>query len=132
VYKLTLLLLILFFSGTNLAECTATQNLIGLAPEIKILPGTQEAGSMHLPMDNVKIKVPLIHNGLTLDFMEITEGEVANFYIPLAFNKTENFAIADISGYRDFLESFELIVSYAKGSCHAIQQSTLLHNQSQQ
>ena len=130
--KLTLLLSILFFSGACFAECTTSRSLDGLTPEIEFVPGTQEAGSMHLPMGTVKIQVPLKHGDLVLSSMEITEGEVARFYIPLAFKKVEDFAVTEISGFKDTLKDFELILSYSNGICYSAQQRMLLHNQSQQ
>ncbi len=64
--------------------------------------------------------------------MKITEGEVASFYIPLAFTKIGDFAITEILGYKDSLKDFELILSYTNGNCHAVQQRMLLHNQTLQ
>ena len=55
-------------------------------------------------MDSVIIEVPLKFIGLSLNSMEITEGKVANFYIPLAFTKTNCVALTKILGDKDSIE----------------------------
>ncbi len=102
-------------AGTQ-QDCTAEQRRARLVPKIEVLP--EEVGSVnHGAMDEVLITARTKISGLELSSMELTRGEVSEFFVPLAFVRAGETATATFSGYRSEIESFELLITYSSDSC---------------
>jgi hypothetical protein len=68
-------------------------------------------------MDKVVIETPLLVEDLKLSGMEITEGEVANFWIPLAYKPVDSIARTEIIGHKEEIKKFEVTVYYTSENC---------------
>ena len=99
------------------AECTAKQNENAIPLSIEYTSSGTQAGGNHGHMDKVVIETPLVVEGLALSGMEITEGEVANFWIPLAYKAVDSIARTEISGYKEEIRNFEVAVYYTGENC---------------
>ncbi len=56
--------------------------------------------------------------------MELAEGEVASFWIPLAYEIKDSIASSTISGYKEEILNFEVAVYYGDSNCQrSIQRS---------
>ncbi|MGM0564214.1 MAG: hypothetical protein ACQES2_07785 [Pseudomonadota bacterium] len=114
--KLAPFILLSIFSSLVSAECTPEQN----REEIPLSVETESdasSGGNHGAMDRVIIKAPLEVSGVPLASMKLTEGEVASFWVPLAYQVAGDFVRAEIIGYRSAIESFEVAVYYESENC---------------
>lgn len=107
------------------AECTTKQNEITIPLSIEYNSAGTKSGGNHGHMDKVVIETPLVVEGLTLSGMEITEGEVANFWIPLAYKAVDSIARTEISGYKEEIRNFEVAVYYTSDNCQKSTQRLL-------
>lgn len=84
---------------------------------MKYIPAGTKAGGNHGYMDRVIIQAPAELEGLPFSGMELTEGEVANFWIPLAYEVKGGLGSSTISGYEEKINNFEVAVYYGDSSC---------------
>lgn len=110
-------LIILAFSSGLIAECTDVQKASTIEIEIEQLKNRARSNGNHDFMDVFQIKAPVLVAGTKLVYMELTEGEVANFWIPLAYKISGDFAVTEITGYRESIKNFEVAVYYRGGEC---------------
>ncbi|GAA6135011.1 hypothetical protein NBRC116188_18010 [Oceaniserpentilla sp. 4NH20-0058] len=115
--KLIPVAMIGFISTFAQAECTTKQNEQAIPLSIKYTSAGTKAGGNHGHMDKVVIETPLVVGVLELSGMEITEGEVANFWIPLAYKAVDFIARTEISGYKEEIRNFEVAVYYTSENC---------------
>jgi len=106
-----------FISAFVQAECTTEQNEQAIPLSIEYTSAGTKSGGNHGYMDNVVIETPLAVEGLKLSGMEITEGEVANFWIPLAYKTLDSIARTEISGYKEEIRNFEVAAYYISDNC---------------
>ena len=106
-----------FISACVQAECTIKQNGKAIPLSIEYTSAGTKVGGNHGHMDKVVIETPLVFEGLKLFGMDITEGEVANFWIPLAYKEVDSIARTEISGYKDRIKNFEVAVHYISDNC---------------
>ena len=99
------------------ADCTTEQNERVIPLSIEYISAGIKAGESHGYMDKVVIEAPLIIEGLELSGMEITEGEVTNFWIPLAYQVHDSVARTEIKGYKEEIENFEVAAYYISDDC---------------
>ena len=115
--KILLILIVLFSSGSAVAECTAEQESTEI--DIKVIrgPRTVEAGGNHGMMDRIGINAPAEVAGIPITAMELTKGEVAEFWIPLAFKTNNGRATTEITGYQFAIKHFEVAIYYENDNC---------------
>lgn len=122
--KFITVIIFVFISAFVQAECTTEQNEQVISLSIEYISSGTKAGANHGYMDKVVIETPLVFEGLQLSGMEITEGEVANFRIPLAYKTLDSIARTEISGYKEEIRNFEVAVYYISDNCQkSIQRS---------
>ncbi|EAQ63076.1 hypothetical protein MED121_24015 [Marinomonas sp. MED121] len=115
--KLITIIILGLISTFAQAECTTKQNEQAIPLSIEYTSAGDKAGGSHGHMDKVVIKTPLIIEGFALSGMGITEGEVANFWIPLAYKVVDSIARTEISGYQEEIRNFEVAVYYTSDNC---------------
>ena len=106
-----------FISAFVQAECTTKQNEQTIPLSIVYTSAGTKPGGSHGHMDKVVIETPLVFEGLKLSGMEITEGEVANFWIPLAYKTLDSIARTEIGGYKEEIINYEVAVYYISDHC---------------
>jgi len=124
-----IVLLFMIISGNTFAECLESENLNGLIPKIEYIKGELKAGEMHIPLDQALIELPESYHGIKLKSLRVTEGEVAEFYIPLEFKLSNGVAKSYILGSESSLKDFELEIVYSNNSCSQFIQTMLLWEQ---
>lgn len=115
--KLITVTILGLISTFSQAECTTKQNEQAIPLSIEYISAGTKAGGNHGDMDKVVIETPLVVGGLELSGMEITKGEVANFWIPLAYKAVDSIARTEISGYKEEIRNFEVAVYYTSDNC---------------
>jgi hypothetical protein len=115
--------LLSLFSAVASAECTDTQSNAKINITIEVLPENVKAGGNHGYMDKVTIQVPLSVEGISLASIELTEGEVAGFWIPLAYEVNNDVAEAEFVGYKSEMKDFEVSVQYESEQCQVSMQT---------
>ena len=113
-----LLTFVLFsrLSTTAFAECTPEQEVANI--DVEIISGKTKAGGNHGMMQQITILAPSQVKGVPLQSMELTEGEVASFWIPVAFKIDNGIAKTVISGYKESIKHFEIAIYYANEQCN--------------
>lgn len=107
------------------AECSIEQNNSSIDLVIKIKSNDVKAGGNHDFMDKVIIEAPLEVVGLEISHLELTKGEVARFWIPLAFKKIGKYARTEFSGYEEEIKNFEVAAHYKGGGCYKFVQKLI-------
>jgi len=115
--RLFIFTLSLLASSTVWAECSAAQKAAAIELDVKYLPTVTKVGGNHGYMDQVIVQAPIELEGLSLSEMELTKGEVASFWIPVAYKVKGNIASSTISGYEEEIKNFEVAVYYGDSSC---------------
>ena len=119
-------LFLIIFSGRSFAECLKSENIKDLIPQVEYIKGVLEAGEMHIPLGKTLIELPESYRGMKLQSLRVTEGEVAEFYIPLEFKLSNGVAKSYILGSKSSLKNFELEIVYTNSSCSQFMQIMLL------
>ncbi len=115
--KLFAFTLLLLANSTVWAQCSSSQQAAALELDVKHIPAGTAAGGNHEHMDKIIIQAPIELAGMYLSGMELTEGEVANFWVPLAYEVKGAIASSIISGYKEAIENFEVAVYYGDSNC---------------
>lgn len=115
--KLFTFTLLLLAHSTVWAECSSSQKAASIELDVKYIFAGAKAGGNHGHMDQVIIQAPTELEGLSLSGMELTEGEVASFWVPLAYEVKGAIAISTISGYEEKIKKFEVAVYYGDSNC---------------
>jgi len=114
--KIYFLLLIIAF-GTAHAECTKSQNDTNIELQIEVSPNAVKAGGNHGYMYTVEINAPIIVAGIPLKALELTEAEVASYWLPIAYETKGKYAVTKIVGYKESIKNFEIAVYYESTQC---------------
>ena len=120
--KSILFSILLAFSSHLFASCPEQKDL-NIKTEV-ILNGV-EAGGEHGYFDQVKISVPVTVNEYPLQSIELTFGEVAEYWLPLATKLENGRMVATIVGYRESIQPFEFWVNYSNGKCTLYQAGSI-------
>ena len=120
--KKFILSILLVASYPVFASCPVQQDL---DIKTKIIPNAVQAGGNHGYFDQVKISVPATVQGLPLINIELTYGEVAEYWIPLATQVESGRIVASIVGYADSIKPFEFWVNYSDGTCNLYQAGSI-------
>lgn len=97
-----------------LANCPEQQKL---NVQTTVTVNGVKAGGDHGFMDVVTISMPQIVNGIPFKSVELTFGEVSEYWIPLATEIKDNRVIAKLTGYPESIKIFEFWVNYSDGKC---------------
>ena len=115
MHMMKLVILVLFLASFDvLSNCPEQQNL---DVQTSIAVNDVKAGGDHGYMDIVTISVPKIVNGIPFKSIELTFGEVSEYWIPLATKVKGDRLIATITGYPVSIKPFEFWVNYSDGKC---------------
>ena len=115
MHMMKLVILVLFLASFDvLANCPEQQNL---DVQTSIAVNDVKAGGDHGYMDIVTISVPKIVNGIPFKSIELTPGDVSEYWIPLATKVKGDRLIATITGYPVSIKPFEFWVNYSDGKC---------------
>lgn len=68
-------------------------------------------------MDRIAINAPAEIEGVPIVAMELTRGEVAELWIPLAYTISNGRAVTAITGYHSAIQNFEVAIYYESSSC---------------
>ena len=115
--KLTIIVFLTLFCSFTYAECTAEQNAAKIDVLIDRGSESVKAGGEHGYMDLIMIHAPAEVLGLPITKMELTEGEVESFWVPVAFNIYKDKAITGIRGFKDSIKDFEIAIYYGNKDC---------------
>ena len=117
---LTLAFLIVSFD--TFANCPEQKDLdIRTSIDVKGV----KAGGNHGFMDVVTISAPSSIDGIPFKSIELTYGEVSEYWIPLATTLKNDRFVATISGYSDSINQFEFWVNYSDGKCALYQAGSI-------
>jgi hypothetical protein len=115
MHMMKLVILTLFLGSFGvIASCPEQQDL---DIQTTIMVNGAEAGGNHGFMDIVTISIPHIVNGIPFQSIELTFGEVSEYWIPLATKIKDERVLASITGYPDSIKPFEFWVNYSDGKC---------------
>ena len=114
----------------SLAECSKEIEHVNVGVQIEINSEKVKAGGEHGSMDEVTISTPAAIEGIPLLSMELTAGEVASFWVPVAFKINNGIATTAIRGYKESIKDFEILINFADSQCHkSVQRSINAYNQ---
>ena len=109
--------MILFSSVQVFAECSPEQQSAEINIKVIRGPRTVEAGGNHGMMDRIGIIAPAEVAGIPITAMELTKGEVAEFWIPLAYKINKGSASTAITGHQFAIKHFEVAIYYENDKC---------------
>ena len=115
--KIFFSILLLLLPSLVAAECPIKFEQSDLKIEIEKQPRAIDAGGVHEDMDVIKISVPSHYKGVPIDAMELTKGEVAEFWFPIAFKIDTGKAVTELSGYSQSLAHLEMAIYYMDSRC---------------
>lgn len=124
--KIITFIVLVLMSFLTHSECSPKQNASSIEVSIKYTAAGKKAGGNHGYMDKVLIEAPVKVEGLSLSGMELTEGEVASFWIPLAYEVIGTTAQTEVSGYKEEIKNFEVAIYYSSDNCRKSIQRLLL------
>ena len=116
--KTTIALVFSILCCSAYAECTKEQNNKHINVKINHIANGVKAGGNHGYMDVVHIEVPAIFEGIPLTAMDLSEGEVSSFFVPVAFKLVNGVAKTTISGYKESIKGFEISFHYESKKCN--------------
>ncbi|WOX05054.1 hypothetical protein [Microbulbifer pacificus] len=119
--KLAVLTIFLSSFGA-LAECPQQRDL-DIQTEVKV--GGVQAGGNHGYMDVVTISAPSSVEGIPFQNIQLTYGEVSEYWLPLATKNTGSRVLATLSGYSESIKVFEFWVNYSDGTCALYQAGSI-------
>ena len=108
---------LLLFCSPTFAECTVEQSNSAIDIKVQHIENGIRAGGNHGYMDEIHISAPAIFMDIPLAAMELTEGEVSSFWVPVAFTITNGVAQTTISGYKESIKDFEMAIYYESKQC---------------
>ena len=101
------IVIIWLFSSAVFAKCTAKQE----SAEIDVIvihgPKSVKTGGNQGMFDRITINKPAAVEGMPIVSMELTHGEVAEFWIPLAYTINSERAVTAITGHHNAIQHFE-------------------------
>ena len=112
-----LLFLVLLMPSLAFSECAEEQLSAPISVDVVKELESEGYPVDHGPMLEVTITAPSQVKGVPIAGMELSRGEVAEFFIPLAFSNKDGAAVAYFMGYKESLFGFELSVYYQSESC---------------
>ena len=112
-----ILFLLLLIPSFVFSECTDDQFSASISVEVVKELEADGYHENHGPMLEVTISAPSDVLNVPINAMELTRGEVAEFWIPLAFSIENGTAKAWLTGYEEALLGFEVAVYYQSASC---------------
>jgi len=115
--KLLILAILIGLSNQCIAECTAIQKQSSLDVKTILISNGVKAGGNHGFMDVINISVPLHISGVPFESIELTYGEVSEYWIPLATKVIDGRVVGSLSGYKESINQFEFSVTYQNDSC---------------
>ncbi len=115
--KLIFIPVIFLICSSAFAECTSEQLRAEIGIKIQRIENGIKAGGNHGEMDQVHISAPSIFMGIPLASIELTEGEVSHFWVPVAFEINNGIAQTTISGHKEAIKNFEIAVYYESQQC---------------
>lgn len=115
--KILPILIIWLISSVAFAECTKSQDSAEIDLTVIRGPKSVEAGGNHGMMDRIAINAPAEIEGVPIVAMELTRGEVAELWIPLAYTISNGRAVTAITGYHSAIQNFEVAIYYESSSC---------------
>ena len=104
-------------SSSALAECTKAQESAEIDITVIRGPKSVETDDNHGMMDRIAINAPAEIQGLQIAAMELTRGEVAELWIPLAYTIDGGRVVTAITGYHSAIQNFEVAIYYENGTC---------------
>lgn len=113
---------LLLIPVSAMAECPDQQEL-----DIQTMVDVDgvTAGGDHGYMDMVTISVPVSVAGVPFDSIQLTYGEVSEYWLPLATKRDDNRVVATLSGYPDSIIVFDFWVNYSDGECALYQAGSI-------
>ncbi|MDK2594013.1 hypothetical protein [Pseudoalteromonas obscura] len=117
----SLILSLLFTTCASIANCPEPQSL-DIQTSIK-KRGVEVEG--HGFMDIVTISVPQSVSRIPFESIQLTYGEVAEYWIPLDTKVYHDRIIAKLNGYQASIEDFEFQVNYTNGLCSFYQTGSI-------
>ena len=92
-----------------------TSNDISL--NVQHFTDTEKSDENHGSMETIKIEVVSHYDGIPLEAMLLTKGEVAEFWFPIAFSVDKDVAVTTLTGYRQSLDKLEMAFYYSEAEC---------------
>jgi len=102
------------FSQFVSAECVKQTNL---EFETSVIEKAAKHGN-HGAMDIVKISMHASIKNIPFKSILLFQGELAEFWLPIATTVHGDRVVATITGYTDSIQNFEFLVTYSDGNCH--------------
>lgn len=112
--KVLLAAILSFISSGVFATCPAQQDL-DVKTNIEV--NGVKAGGNHGFMDVVTISVPESVNSIPFESIQLTYGEVSEYWIPLATKMHNGRIRTSFNGYPEAIKHFEFWVNYSNGKC---------------
>jgi len=110
-------IVLLLLCSPTFAECTIEQSSSEIDIRVQHIENGVKAGGNHGHMDQIHVSAPAIFKGIPLAAIELTEGEVSSFWVPVAFTITNGVAQTTISGYKESIKDFEIAIYYENQQC---------------
>lgn len=112
-----LILLLSIYSGFSFSECTTEQNSAPININTTVNISGVKAGGNHGYMDVITIEIPKAILGVPFKSIEMTEGEVAEYWIPVQTIVQGDNVVASFSGHKSRILNLEFAVSFHNKSC---------------
>ena len=112
-----LILLLSIYSGFSFSECTAEQNSAPINIITSVDISGVKAGGDHGYMDVITIEIPKAILGVPFESIEMTEGEVAEYWIPLQTIAQGDKFVASFSGHKSGILNLEFAVNFQNKNC---------------
>lgn len=97
-------------------KVTVTDDLIEMAQPI----------STHQPLKSVSVSFAVDVDGYTFQAVEVTYGEVEEFFFPLDYEISDESVSVKFSIAEHYLSKLELVFLYSSGNCQSFTQQLLL------
>ena len=115
--KILPIITIWLISSSAFTECTKAQESAEI--DLTVIRGLKsvDTSTNHGLMDRIAINAPAEIQGLPIVAMELTRGEVAELWIPLAYTIAGGRAATAITGFPSAIQNFEISIYYKNGVC---------------
>ncbi|MDK1311088.1 hypothetical protein [Pseudoalteromonas ardens] len=122
---LIFLQLLCFFNLAH-AECTKEQNQLKI--QIDVIGSISDRlykNDNHPQMNRVVVSAPVEVEGFKIQRMDLTKGEVTEFWFPISYEVNNNNAETVLQGYPSNLENLEMAITYSNDRCTRVIQKRL-------
>ncbi|MCG7563102.1 hypothetical protein [Pseudoalteromonas sp. McH1-42] len=116
---------LVFFNLAH-AECTKEQNQLKI--QIDVIGSISDRlykNDNHPQMNRIVVSAPVEVEGFKIQRMDLTKGEVAEFWFPISYEVKNNNAETVLQGYPSNLENLEMVITYSNEGCTRVMQKLL-------